>query len=251
MSQSPSPGGSLPDPVPPRGSGRDRKPLHRGTVFVVRGWRRALVYLCSGFLRLYHRSLRLKWREEDLQAMRALQVPPIIVVWHNRSLAIPAVTRFLPFSEPPAVMVSASRMAAWQDAAYRDLGLCTIRGSSTRRSVAATRELLAAWQKGHPIALSPDGPSGPCYTVQRGVAAMARMTDAPLLFLCLDSRWAWRMRSWDRHFVPIPFAPVEVRVVLLDPFSAGYLAEEESRFLEMARGKFLASTFDHGTMLRP
>ena len=96
------------------------------------------------------------------------------------------------------------------------LGIPSARGSSSRRSIQAMRELIHENKKGNDIYISPDGPTGPVYVFKRGAAAAARMTKAPILLMGVESRSAYRANSWDHHFFPLPFSKVMVRAIVLE-----------------------------------
>ena len=49
-----------------------------------------------------------------------------------------------------------------------------VRGSSSRRGPQALRELTTWARRGFDLAITPDGPRGPCYVVDEGVIAAAR-----------------------------------------------------------------------------
>jgi lysophospholipid acyltransferase (LPLAT)-like uncharacterized protein len=48
-----------------------------------------------------------------------------------------------------------------------------------------------------------------------GVIIVPRRTGAPLLLIGGEFSWAWRLRSWDRFYVPLPFSRVRMRCELV------------------------------------
>ena len=68
-------------------------------------------------------------------------------------------------------------------------------------------------RSGSDIAISPDGPRGPCDSCKEGVVMVARLVNAPILLLGaeFDPRFSWRLNSWDGFYLTLPFAPVRVR----------------------------------------
>jgi len=226
---------------------RTERAFHRGTIFQLRGWRRLALFLIGGLLRLYCRSLRLHVSETEIQEFEkaARRAPMVVITWHNRSLLIPEITRQCYDPRRVSCLVSPSRMAAWEAAFYEWVGMRPVRGSSSRRAIAATRQLLAEYREGQSLGISPDGPSGPMYSWQRGATMLARKTDAPILLVCADAHFAWRLKTWDRHFIPLPFTRVNVRFRSLLPYSEqGYESDEEAagrmrkQFLEITRDPF-------------
>ncbi len=68
-----------------------------------------------------------------------------------------------------------------------------------------------------PIAITPDGPRGPRREVKPGVVHAAQRSGAMILPLHAVADSAWLTQSWDRMFLPKPFA--EVRLGYGEPFS--------------------------------
>jgi hypothetical protein len=90
-------------------------------------------------------------------------------------------------------------------------GIEARRGSSSRRSLSAARELVAALRDGLDVGITPDGPLGPCYDFKPGALMVARAGDAPVVLISGAFDRAWRLKSWDRFFVPLPFSRVRMR----------------------------------------
>jgi lysophospholipid acyltransferase (LPLAT)-like uncharacterized protein len=80
------------------------------------------------------------------------------------------------------------------------------RGSSTRGGAAALREGIRVARAGGSLAITPDGPKGPARIVKPGVIELARATGLPILPASLAYAHAWRLASWDRFEVPLPFS---------------------------------------------
>ncbi len=163
-------------------------------------------------IRLYYRSLRLRPDAATRELLRTSRPPRVIVVWHNRSLVAPAIFRRFLEPERIACLVSPSRMAAWESDCFRKLRLRVVRGSTTRRSISALREMMRELRAGHDVGISPDGPSGPLYSVQPGALALARKVEVPLLLIAANASRARRLHTWDRHLVPLPRARLTVRM---------------------------------------
>ena len=64
--------------------------------------------------------------------------------------------------------------------------------------------------RGYTIAITPDGPRGPCYEIQDGILALAQLSG--LRFARVHaSQWKFKLKSWDPFQIPLPFARCEVR----------------------------------------
>jgi lysophospholipid acyltransferase (LPLAT)-like uncharacterized protein len=110
-----------------------------------------------------------------------------------------------------AALTSGSRDGAIVAAVMRAFGQKAVRGSSSKRGAAAVRELAGTLEAGEDVAVSPDGPRGPRYTVGPGVVFLAQQTGAAILPIHVEYSRAVRLKSWDRFMIPVPFA--EVRVI--------------------------------------
>lgn len=189
-----------------------------GTVHELRGWRWGAFWPAALGLDLYYRTLRVRYRSADLETLRGLPGPCLFVLWHNHSLIFPRLVRPLDRGRIHT-LISASKMAAWEVAYYRHQGIPVIRGSSTRGGAVAVKQALRHLRAGDHVALSPDGPSGPLHTVQRGVAMIARHSGARLVLLGAHAPGARRLDTWDRHLVPWPGQRIEVRAHVFHSFS--------------------------------
>jgi lysophospholipid acyltransferase (LPLAT)-like uncharacterized protein len=107
-------------------------------------------------------------------------------------------------------LTSASNDGAMVAAAMKVFGLGSVRGSSSRRGVAALVGLKRALAEGLDICLTPDGPRGPRYKVQPGFLKLAEATGAPIIPIHLRFSNAWRLKTWDRFVIPKPFSRVEI-----------------------------------------
>jgi lysophospholipid acyltransferase (LPLAT)-like uncharacterized protein len=161
-------------------------------------------------LKLYYASLRVRV-EPSVQAIRDETRALVGIGWHNRSFVTPLVLKTLRTPAKCFCLISPSKAAAWEDAAFNILGINSVRGSSSRRSIQAMRELVRISTAGNDVLLTPDGPSGPVYQFKRGAAVVARLTGCPVLLLGVECKNAWRPRTWDRHLFPLPFSKVVIR----------------------------------------
>jgi hypothetical protein len=140
----------------------------------------------------------------------------IFAIWHNR-LALSAVLyqrhvlKFAP-ERRMAGMVSASRDGGLLAQVFEHFGIEPVRGSSSRRGPQALLEMVSFAERGYDLAMTPDGPRGPCYTVQDGVVSTAQLTGLPIVPVSYHLNWKIRPKSWDRFQIPLPFARCEITV---------------------------------------
>lgn len=106
---------------------------------------------------------------------------------------------------------------------FRCYGISTVRGSTGRRAVLATREVLTLLERGEVVICTPDGPRGPVAQAQAGALYFARRTGLPIVAVGVAASHGWKMNSWDSFLVPAPFS--RARWVYGEPF---YVAPGEA-----------------------
>ena len=144
-------------------------------------------------------------------------------------------------------LVSASQDGAWLTAFFALAGMRTVRGSSSRLGREAASALVDTLRQGHDIGVTPDGPRGPCYDLKPGAVIVARRTRAPLLLIGGEFFSAWRLRSWDRFYIPRPFSRVRMRAEVV---TADYF-EDRDAGMQRLRERLLALNPDPADESRP
>lgn len=185
-------------------------------VHEISGWRRAVLWPAGFLIRAWGRSLRFEVSEEDRKHVERHDVPVGIVIWHNRLFMASEIFRRYRKREIVA-LISASGDGAWLTAFFSLVGMRAARGSSSRLGREAATALVDAMRAGYDIGVTPDGPRGPCYEVKPGVAIVARRTGAPLLLIGIEFTSCWRLKSWDRFVLPVPFSRVRLRCEEMPP----------------------------------
>lgn len=82
----------------------------------------------------------------------------------------------------------------------------TVRGDERRHGVRALIQIIDAFRKGNHIVFALDGPLGPRRKAKAGCVFACRKLGKPLLPVIATAVPAWRFNSWDRMFIPKPFA---------------------------------------------
>jgi lysophospholipid acyltransferase (LPLAT)-like uncharacterized protein len=170
--------------------------------------RKARWLVAFGFhlLNLLGRTLRYEIDDRAGIVGRPVANNFIGALWHNRLLIFPLVLRRFFRHRGGAPLISASRdgdmIANWIERA----GYGTIRGSSSRKGVAALRQLMDTLAANGNVLFTPDGPRGPVYQVSQGVVFLAQKSGAPIVPIHMEYSSCWRLKSWDRFVVPRPFA---------------------------------------------
>lgn len=168
--------------------------------------------LAGWTMKLLAVTLRMELRDLcGIGASPGAMPPAIYALWHNRFFCVPpAWNRLCGGHRKTVALTSASHDGDMVARAMAVFGLGSVRGSSSRRSVAALVGLKRALQDGFDICVTPDGPRGPRYKVQPGVIKLAESTGASIIPVHVRFSSAWRLKTWDRFVIPKPFSRVEV-----------------------------------------
>ena len=169
--------------------------------------------LAAGFVGLLGWTLR--YRIEDPHGVKKAQLPGapnVWVFWHCSLLAAPlALTRFLG-PVPASTLTSASKDGAIIASFLARFGVKSVRGSSSRRAVAALIALKRALKGGDQVFVTPDGPRGPRYIMEAGVVKLAQSSKCPLFPVRFTYSSSWRLKTWDRLHIPKPFSTVTIHI---------------------------------------
>lgn len=139
----------------------------------------------------------------------------LVLPWHGVTILPIFYCRNMGFYS----MVSVSRDGKLQDKMLRSRGFNTIRGSSGRHGVRALLEAVRLVHEGAVLAHTPDGPKGPPKKVQPGTVYLAQKSGCPILPVGVACSPCKRLRSWDSHMVPLPFA--RAAIAFGDPIYIG------------------------------
>ncbi|MEI7911821.1 MAG: lysophospholipid acyltransferase family protein [Verrucomicrobiota bacterium] len=177
----------------------NRKAIVAGTLI---GW---LMKVCS---------LTLRFEIEDrcgIGQAGGHPAPVIYALWHNRFFTVPAAWRILcGQTRKSVVLTSASNDGAMVARAMAVFGFRAVRGSSSRRAVAALVGMKHAIRDGFDVCVTPDGPRGPRYVFHPGLVKIAEATHTPIIPIHVRFSAAWRLKTWDGFVIPKPFSRVHV-----------------------------------------
>jgi lysophospholipid acyltransferase (LPLAT)-like uncharacterized protein len=197
----------MPSPVPKRKSGV--------VVPQTAAWhgRLAARVLYHGILALSS-TLRFHWDDQSGIFTSNNKQPVIYCIWHNRLALCLIIYRCYILRQQPhrrmAAIVSASRDGGLLARVLELFGVQPVRGSSSRRGAQALLELSTWAERGYDLAITPDGPRGPKYVLQDGAAAIAQVTQMPVIPVAYYLSHKKTVNSWDRFQIPLPFSRVEV-----------------------------------------
>jgi lysophospholipid acyltransferase (LPLAT)-like uncharacterized protein len=166
-------------------------------------------------LRVWGRTLRFEVDPATRERLTKSDVPVAVVLWHNRLFLSAEFFRRYRTRRAVHGLVSASKDGAWLAAFYRLIGIVPVRGSSSNFGREAGRVLIEVMRGGHDIGITPDGPRGPMYTVEPGVLVVTRRNQAPMVLMGAEFSRAWRLKSWDRFYIPAPFSRIKMYCTIL------------------------------------
>ena len=158
--------------------------------------------LAAGLIRLLYATIR--W-EYVMPTGVSVERQNIFTFWHGRMLMLP---RWYRQREKRALYMLISQHGDGRLIAFaiKLLGIQSVAGSSSRRGVAATLELMRRLEEGASIGITPDGPKGPRYVCKKGVVTLAQQAGIAVQPITYSVEDRWVIPSWDSMIVPRPFS---------------------------------------------
>lgn len=151
----------------------------------------------------------------------------IVAMWHGDLLMQPLNYRHFKKNGTVKVIVSEHRDGETIRKVVDYLGVGALQGSSTRGGAKALIGAIKAIKKGTDVAITPDGPKGPIYSVADGIVILSQKTNTKICaFSSIPSKY-WQFKSWDKFIVPKPFGTIDFYVG--EPFDLESLEVEEAK----------------------
>lgn len=230
-----------PSTIPP---GASRRQVNQ-----VPWWMYPAVLPAVCLVRLWLMTLRIRCAPELLRAWEAAGPGRLVIFWHNRLLISADLRRRFSRTVPMNGLVSASKDGSWLSAFFELLGIGAIRGSSSWRGGRAMLEIVRCLRDNEDVAITPDGPRGPCYHWKSSPAQLAQKTGRPVVLLGSRYHRARRLASWDGFYLPAPFSRVDLTLEVVSPGDP-VRALPEAEFSEHLRQCLMALTDDTGIAWR-
>ncbi|MCE9612441.1 MAG: lysophospholipid acyltransferase family protein [Chthoniobacter sp.] len=153
-----------------------------------------------------------------------LKTPPekplLWAFWHNKLFVMPHLFECYFPGRLGAALASQSKDGEIIAAFIRHFGIRPIRGSTSRGGGRSLVEMRRAIEDGYIMALTPDGPRGPRYSVSPGVVKLAQITGGVILPIHVTYSSYWQLKTWDGFMIPKPFAKVHVTFDILHEIPA-------------------------------
>ncbi len=138
--------------------------------------------------------------------------PVFIALYHGELLPL---TLYGAFRPKLATLVSRHADGEIIARVLQRLGYHTVRGSTDegryKGGSRALREIISLVREGYNIALTVDGPKGPCCKVKEGIIYAAWFTKRPIYPVRIGIK-GFTLPTWDRFKVPLPFSELEIRL---------------------------------------
>lgn len=160
------------------------------------------------FIRLYSATFRFKvenereWMEYRKQGGKIL-----LCAWHQQFFV--AIRHFQAYGQfNPSIMISGSSDGEIIAGVAARSGWHPVRGSSSKGGKEALRRMIERLRESGVAGHIVDGPKGPAGCVKPGAIRLANAADAAIVPFYTSADRAWFFNSWDRFFLPKPFAKV-------------------------------------------
>ncbi len=142
--------------------------------------------------------------EQHLLKIKSINYPKsqfIFSMWHCHQCLVYGVEDKSKFY----ALISASNDGEIIAKAAECLNIKSVRGSTKRRGVAASLELIEKLKEGNSVGIMVDGPRGPKGKVKDGIINIAKISGVPIVPVAWHSKSKlfFELNTWDKFKVPI------------------------------------------------
>lgn len=162
------------------------------------------------FIRLYSLTFNIKV-ENEKEWMSYLRDGGrvLLCTWHQHFFS--AIRHFQTYRDfKPSLMISKSSDGEIIAGVAEKSGWHAVRGSSSRGGKEALRDMIDRLRQSRLAGHIVDGPKGPIGEVKAGAIQLAHAADAAIIPFYTSADRAWYFNSWDKFFLPKPFARVTI-----------------------------------------
>jgi lysophospholipid acyltransferase (LPLAT)-like uncharacterized protein len=154
---------------------------------------------------------------DNLDSISNTSTGALLALWHGHIL----VTPLLPVKGKAKYgLISDNRDGDIIARTLKLFDIKAIRGSSQNQNksdknkggaeaAVLVRKVL---RNGAVVGITPDGPRGPLYTVQPGIAALSVATQVPIVPVSLSSKYCLQLKTWDLFLLILPFFPKKIYI---------------------------------------
>ena len=162
-----------------------------------------------GLLKLLRNSLRF---DEKFWNQIEEHRPVLIALYHGELLPL---TLYGAFRYKLATVVSKHEDGEIIARVLKKLGFYTVRGSTdylkNRGGAKALKEILKLLRENYHIAVTVDGPKGPCCKVHEGILFASWYSKRPIYPVRVRVK-GFELPTWDRFKIPLPFSEVQIKL---------------------------------------
>lgn len=112
------------------------------------------------------------------------------------------------------VMISASQDGNIARKIAQWMGYNVYTGSSSRRAE-SLRHLLRSLHQHQSVGMALDGPRGPQGIAKPGIFFLQKRSQLPIALIQVQYQKSYRLKTWDRMEIPLPFTSVRISVKYL------------------------------------
>ncbi|MCU0598031.1 MAG: lysophospholipid acyltransferase family protein [Desulfobacterales bacterium] len=196
-------------------------------------------------IRLYSWTFRFSVENEEEWMTHLKQGGRVLLcTWHQQFFS--AIRYFRKYKAyTPALMISRSKDGDIIAGIAQRTGWIPVRGSSSRGGKESLKEMIVRLKMTGLAAHIMDGPKGPMGKVKAGAVQLALSADAVIVPFYIKADRAWYFKSWDKFFIPKPFARVRLeygRMIRLVQSESAHVFEAQRQKIEdiMAAGLILS-----------
>ncbi len=167
--------------------------------------------------------------EQHLLKIKSINYPTsqfIFSMWHRHQCLTYGVKDKSSFY----ALISASNDGEIIAKAAECLNIKSVRGSTKRRGVAASLELIEKLKEGNSVGIMVDGPRGPNGKVKDGIINISKISGVPIIPVAWHSKSKlfFELNTWDKFQVPI--GPCQTVALYGDPIHIpSELTKEETK----------------------
>jgi len=180
------------------------------------------------------KSLRIKISNRDaVDKFEKENINYVLAFWHGTML----LPWFLNRNKNFAGLTSKSKDGDLLAKILKKWNYKVLRGSSSEGGDIALGLMVDFAKNGYSIAITPDGPKGPPFSLKAGAVVAARKAGLPLILMGIGFKKKKLLKSWDRFQVPMFFT--RANVIYSDPVFAGpdMSRDEISKIIEKCESK--------------
>lgn len=167
--------------------------------------------------------------EKHMSSVKNINYPKvqcIFAMWHCHQI----LTYGAENKDKFFTLISASNDGEIIARAAEKMGVKSVRGSTGRRGVAASLELIDKLKEGNNIAIMVDGPTGPAFKVKDGIVNIAKISRVPIIPCAWYSpqKSFLSFNTWDKFKAPL--GPCKTVALYGDPiYVPKELTKEETK----------------------